>query len=336
MQVKPIGVPPVERRARHFLEGAVLASASLLAVTSGCPWGEAEVVKHDGERRRSPPRVSEVREPALHEPEAGMQPGPAPVAEASPPGPTPPAASLASTHATALPEPSPDPVRPAPAQREPAACTGPVRLTGSIVVAGQPEHSLAALSKGQGTSLLRLGQTFDGLQLAALRPRRAYMREPSGAYCTLHLLPSAQPARRGPPPDARKAAAKARTKRASPFSDAELSAAIRPAGGDRYIVSRAFAKQALTKLAGARGLGRFTPYVRDGRSQGLRVYGVKRDSPLARLGLRNGDVMRTLNGISLGSLDGFLNAYPLLDTAPALSLSVLRKNQPRTLEYTLE
>jgi type II secretory pathway component PulC len=320
---KTIEVARFDRKARHFLEGALLTGASALIITGACPWTEsAERVQHDTERRRPAPVVSESRaadDVPASSPSATVAPAELPIEQAA---------------ATAVQAVQPSPSA-APMYREPGACTGPVRLAGSIVVAGQPEHSLAALSKGGGTSLLRIGQIFDGMQLAALLPRRAYMRQASGAYCTLHLVPSAEP-----PRVARRSKADTRparnARKAVPFTQEELSAAIRSTGGDRYVVSRAFASQALGKLAGVRGLGRFAPDMRDGRSLGLRVHGVKRNSPLHRLGIRNGDVLRTLNGHSLANPDGLLAAAPLLQTQRSLSLALLRKGQPRTLQYSLQ
>jgi type II secretion system protein C len=321
LQVKPIAVAPIVRKARHFVEGAVLASASFLAVTGACPWAEEadERVQQEPAPRRAQPPERVVSE-------AAREPQPArdlPIPEAT--------ASVAAHAAMPIEPATQVPASTPPVYSEPAACAGPLRLTGSIVVAGQPQHSLAAVSKGAGTSLLHVGQRFDGLELAALLPRRAYMRQASGAYCTLHLLPSAQPApRKADRPRAKRA------KPAPPFTQQELSAAIRTAGSDRFVVSRAFASQALSKLAGVRGLGRFAPSMRDGRAMGMRVHGVKRESPLHRLGIRNGDVLRTLNGISLSGLDGFLRAAPLLKTERTLSLALLRRGQPHTLEYALE
>ena len=59
------------------------------------------------------------------------------------------------------------------------------------------------------------------------------------------------------------------------------------------------------------------PDEQDGRVVGVKLYGIRRGSFLNRLGLHNGDSLRTINGFSLANADDALEAvYPNTPGAP--------------------
>jgi hypothetical protein len=74
----------------------------------------------------------------------------------------------------------------------------------------------------------------------------------------------------------------------------------------------------------------------NGRVVGPRIYGIRENSLLAELGLRNGDLLRAINGFDLTTADSALDAYAKLRTASHLTLSLVRGGQPLTLHYVIE
>ena len=89
---------------------------------------------------------------------------------------------------------------PAPLQRDPvsttippARCSRDIRLLVSIVVAGDPQRSMAML-RWQGEShLLQVGHALGEAQLLALRPARAYLQPSGQPVCELPLfLPASE------------------------------------------------------------------------------------------------------------------------------------------------
>lgn len=66
---------------------------------------------------------------------------------------------------------------------------------------------------------------------------------------------------------------------------------------------------------------------------GVTLSGIRAGSLLSKLGLRNGDTLRTLNGFDLSSPDAALSAYTKLRSAHLLSLSLLRQGNALTQEY---
>jgi type II secretory pathway component PulC len=63
------------------------------------------------------------------------------------------------------------------------------------------------------------------------------------------------------------------------------------------------------ELQGSFSRLRVIPHEENGRVVGVRVYGVRPDHPLARLGLRNGDTIVSFDGRSVSEPDVALEAY---------------------------
>jgi general secretion pathway protein C len=77
------------------------------------------------------------------------------------------------------------------------------------------------------------------------------------------------------------------------------------------------------------------PYVKDGKTEGLEITGLEQ-TPLAKLfGLRNGDVVRTVNGQSLSSKQKAFQVLKKARTQPKISLELLRQGKTKELSFDL-
>ena len=81
---------------------------------------------------------------------------------------------------------------------------------------------------------------------------------------------------------------------------------------------------------------RIIPHEENGRTVGVKLYGIRRNSLLGRLGLQNGDMLRTINGYDMTSPDSALEAYSRLRGANNLSVNVVRRGNPMALEYNIQ
>ena len=81
---------------------------------------------------------------------------------------------------------------------------------------------------------------------------------------------------------------------------------------------------------------RVVPAMKDGKSDGIKVYAIRRGTPLQLLGLQNGDTLRAINGHPLLSPEQALEAYATVREATAITLELSRRGKPLTLRYTIK
>jgi general secretion pathway protein C len=80
---------------------------------------------------------------------------------------------------------------------------------------------------------------------------------------------------------------------------------------------------------------RLTPHFSGGQADGFMITNLPSNSFLERMGLRNGDIMKGVNGQKFASLEEFFQAYQQLQTEPVLQLEVERSNRTETLTYEI-
>jgi hypothetical protein len=229
-----------------------------------------------------------------------------------------------------------------------ARCAGDLRLLASVVRTGASGRSIAALRKDGKTHILSVGERLGELELIAVYPTGAYFRDGTQAPCGLQVYLSANeapPPPLPPPPVSEATPAKpalstadaaARLKRPPAFSEEELKRNIRVLGPARYAVTRElFARARLNPSGISRG-ARFKPQMKEGRSAGMHVAKLRDDSLLAHLGVKEGDVLRGMNGFGFGSADGVLEAFGHLGKKSEVTLSIERDGAPATIQYVLE
>ncbi|MGE0545613.1 MAG: hypothetical protein AB7R00_01060 [Kofleriaceae bacterium] len=81
---------------------------------------------------------------------------------------------------------------------------------------------------------------------------------------------------------------------------------------------------------------RMVPLINGGKTKGLKVYAIQSDSIYEALGLSNGDVLLSVNGLSLSQADKALEIYKQLREAATVKLTLQRGGKSMTLEYRVK
>lgn len=216
---------------------------------------------------------------------------------------------------------------------EPEFCQGTVRLVASFVVPFLPGMSFASLDSNGKTMLYRAGMQIDGNELVGIREHRVFLRPSGRPLCQVVMFkPPDVP---GVPP-APVAAPEVAAAPAKGLNDDELNQGITQLSDTQYAVTRSLLDKVLGDQAELMRAARVIPYEENGRVIGVKVYGIRRSSMLGRLGIQNGDVLRTINGFDLSSPDSALQAYTKLREMDQFSIAMIRRGSPRTMEYSVK
>jgi general secretion pathway protein C len=85
-----------------------------------------------------------------------------------------------------------------------------------------------------------------------------------------------------------------------------------------------------------RGDSEVTPVWRDGRIEGLQLNNIEQNEYARELGLEEGDVVVSVNGIKIRSIDEAFTVANRLQRAPTVRVEVLREGKSRTLTYNVQ
>jgi general secretion pathway protein C len=105
-------------------------------------------------------------------------------------------------------------------------------------------------------------------------------------------------------------------------------------GAERNIaLNRTEVNESLKDLNGLLSQASIQPHSTDGQPDGLAVSGIKAGSIFRKMGLRNGDIVKSVNNDAIKTPEDLINMYNELKTAPDISVQILRRGQERTLNY---
>ncbi len=100
-------------------------------------------------------------------------------------------------------------------------------------------------------------------------------------------------------------------------------------------VDRGFVRRAIAEPELLARQARVVPAIKDGVAQGFKLYGIRRGSLPKLFGMKNGDLVRSVNGSSLNSLDQAMAAYEAHKGADKFVIDLERKGKPVALTIEL-
>jgi general secretion pathway protein C len=211
-------------------------------------------------------------------------------------------------------------------------CTG---LTVSLMVASaDPAWSFASVSGSDGSGLRRQGDQVGGATVhhigwypdAPDAMPRVWMME-SGKRCV--VTPGAGNEKRTKKAPAPKAEKTSKSKSKSKLPD-EIASKITKISDTEFIVERSAVETIMSNPMSFAGSLRTRP-----TDKGVRLSGIRSDSLFNMLGMKNGDVLQSVNGFALNDPEKALSALAKLRTAPKLNFQVERGGSAKGIDVTV-
>ena len=107
-------------------------------------------------------------------------------------------------------------------------------------------------------------------------------------------------------------------------------------GGGKYSVEQSEIDYAMANLDKLSREARVVPNFQDGAPNGFKVFSIRRTSALRKMGLKNNDVLTSVNGFDLSNTQKALEIYSKLQSDKNFTLEILRNGEPMTMEYSVQ
>jgi len=111
---------------------------------------------------------------------------------------------------------------------------------------------------------------------------------------------------------------------------------VRKVGPNKYEIDRSLVQSFISNTAMAGRDAAIYPHTKDGKPDGFRLGRVRPGGIFAKLGMRSGDVLNSVNNMSITSLDKALEMFTKLQGANHMTIGLTRYGRPRTLDYTIK
>ncbi len=171
----------------------------------------------------------------------------------------------------------------------------------------------------QSVFLLRIDAELDGgTVLAAVRRNLAAFKTPAGVRCLGENV-------------GKESAAGTDEKKEVVSAPGDLT--VQQTGPNSYRIGREDLNRATANLNSLASEARIVP---DKQENGFKIFSIRPGSIWQKIGIQNGDVIKSINGIDLSSPDKALEAYGRLRNASKLSLDIVRRGKRETMEYTID
>lgn len=116
----------------------------------------------------------------------------------------------------------------------------------------------------------------------------------------------------------------------------DIADKIQKVSDTEFHVDRAVVDNILEHQADLMRQARIVPEQKDGKVVGIRLFGIRPDTLLGKLGLQNGDRLEAINGFEMASPEKALEAYAKLRTAESLNVKVTRRGQPVSIDFKIQ
>ncbi|MFH2011038.1 MAG: type II secretion system protein GspC [bacterium] len=217
---------------------------------------------------------------------------------------------------------------------QPTVSMDDAELLATLIALNDDKWSIATIrfKKNRQMRLVAKGTKFDGYEITKVESRRVtFTKGKQTGYIDLF-------------PDANKAVAPT-TKPVKPGRKAPnprdnwrnaVNQGVRKVGPNKYEIDRTLVQQFIANTAMAGRDAAIYPHTKDGKPDGFRLGRVRPGGIFAKLGMRSGDVLNSVNNMPITSLDKALTIFTKLQGANHLTIGVTRYGRPQTMDYSIK
>ncbi len=212
------------------------------------------------------------------------------------------------------------PSEPSPATKElPNCSTGNVTL---IAGSSDPQFSFAVISSGSESKMRRVGDEIAGQKLESIHGEHVVMAQGT-SRCQLRMhtdspLAAAaggktvvDPTHDAPPTTSKKA---------------PIGLGIRKVSETEYVIEQDSADKLVQMEKAFRSSGRVVP------GSGFRLHRSSATTVLGQVGLKKGDIVKSINGHDMTDLDATMTAYTQMKSAKSVQIVIERDAKPVTID----
>ena len=116
----------------------------------------------------------------------------------------------------------------------------------------------------------------------------------------------------------------------------EAEGGVARLGENEYTVEEAELDRALENLPMLLTQARAVPYFKEGRAVGLRLFAIKTGSLFEKIGLQNGDILKSVNGSSLADLSQAMQLFQKLKEEKSIAVVMERNLVEREVKYQIK
>ncbi len=222
------------------------------------------------------------------------------------------------------PAPPPEPVHQSATAELPRCPTGTVV---GITDSDDPGFSFALIRTSGPAKMRRIGDDVDGKKLEAIGWDRVVLGG-GASRCELRMLdetgakPGGASTPEPPPRDGARGA--------PPTSATTTIGDITKVSETEYVIEKG-SPEKMTQMQQA-----FMKSARVVEGQGIRLQRSAQTTVLGQLGMKKGDLVKTINGFDMTNPDKSMEAYAKMKTSKKVQVVLERDGQPVTLDYTLK
>ena len=190
-----------------------------------------------------------------------------------------------------------------------------------------PKRTVVTISKNGKSKVLVRGDQIDGYVLDDATSSEAIFLRDGKSY----RLPLIEPTKN---PNSKSSVKYVKPKREAPKENNEPKGEVTE-GDDVTIVDRSLLDHYRKNMKDIwKNIG-IMEIKKGGKIDGFKVNFVKRGSDFAKLGLRRGDIIKSINGEELNSYNAAFNIYKKIDTMENLTMKIMRGKKELELEYEI-
>lgn len=121
----------------------------------------------------------------------------------------------------------------------------------------------------------------------------------------------------------------------APDASAPVQGGVAQVSTDEFTVEEAELDRALENLPLLLTQARAVPFFKEGRAVGLRLFAIRAGSLFEKIGLQNGDVLKSVNGNSLGDLSQAMQLFQKLKEERNITVTLERNSMERQFRYDI-